>query len=86
MSITDSNEGWRTIELRAKLHEAGQVHCEPVPAPTTAQQLVWSQDGLARAKASIHRKNAAISTAIMLLSIGEHGRAQEVLNRALVDL
>ena len=77
---------WQRLELKAQLAEAGAVHCEPVPAPTTAQQLVWAQDGLARAKASIHRKNTAMSTAIMWISIGEHGRAQEVLNRGLVDL
>ena len=84
---SDTDGGWRTLELKAQLAEAGHiVHPEPVPPPTQAQQLAWATTDLAKAKARLHRKNTAMSTAIMWISIGEHGRAQEVLNRGLVDL
>lgn len=85
MSINTEND-WKVVELRAQLAEAGQIHCEPVPSPTIAQQLLWVTTELAQAKARINRIKGLMATAHMYLSIGEAGRAQEALNKGILDL
>lgn len=85
MSIHDDQD-WQTVEIKAQLAEAGHIYCEPVPPPTTAQQLLWATTRAAELQGRIHRKDCAISTAIMWLSIGESQRAQEALNKGLLDL
>ncbi len=86
MSVND-NQDWAKVERLAVQHES--THFLPVvkvPEPTQAQQLLWVTTDLAQAKARILRKDSAISTAIMWLSVNEPQRAQEALNKGLIDL
>lgn len=85
MSIKD-NSDWRTVELKAQLAEAGQIHCEPIPQPSIAQQLLWVTTELAQAKARINRIKCLMGEAHMWLSIHQIDRAQEALNKGILDL
>lgn len=83
------DEGWKNLEAKAYAAEhpdLAHIETPKVPAPTVAQQLAWAVIDLANCKASIHRKNSAISEALMYLSIGQYDRAQQVLSRAFIDL
>lgn len=77
---------WSAVELAAQTHELSHVETPKVPKITTEQQLTWAVTDLAKCKASILRKNGCISEAMMYLSIGATQRAQEALNKGLLDL
>lgn len=83
------DEGWKNLEAKAYAAEhpdLAHIETPKVPAPTVAQQLSWAVIDLANCKASVHRKDAAISEALMYLSIGQYDRAQQVLSRGFLDL
>lgn len=86
MSIQDTDESWALVEIKAQLTEAGQIHCEPVPPPSISQQLLWATTELAQAKARINRIKGLMGEAHMWLSVGESTRAQEALNKGILDL
>lgn len=62
------------------------VETPVVPEMTVAQQLTFSVTRCAELQARMHRKNSAMSEAIMWLSIGQIDRAQEALNKGILDL
>lgn len=79
-------DDWSPVEMKAQAVELAHIDTPKVPKITTEQQLTWAVTDLAKCKASILRKNGCISEAIMYLSIGATQRAQEALNKGLLDL
>lgn len=85
----ESDHDWREVEAKAYAAEhpdLGHIETPKVPAPTVEQQLLWATIDLVKAKSSLKRKDAAISEALMYLSIGQYDRAQQVLSRGFLDL
>lgn len=85
----NSESDWKEVEAKAYAAEhpdLAHIETPKVPSPTIEQQLIWATVDLANCKASIHRKNGAISEALMYLSIGQYDRAQQVLSRGFLDL
>lgn len=85
MSITTLSD-WGKVELAAQTHELNHVESPKVPEPTIGQQLAWATVRCAQLQTSLHRKDRALAECRMWLSVGDTQRAQEVLNRGLMDL
>ena len=90
MSI-NSLADWNALELKAQTHELAQVDTPKVPEPLPEHIRARLQAKVREAYydricASLKRKNNAMAESLMYLSIGETGRAQEVLNRGLLDI
>lgn len=85
MSIRDLND-WNALELKAQTHELSMVDTSKVPKVTAEQLTEWLATDLAKAKASIYRKNGLLASAKMYLSVGAYERAQHEINKALLDL
>lgn len=85
MSITSLSD-WSAVELKAQEHEISTIETPKVPLPTIGQQLAWATVRCAQLQTSLHRKDKALAECRMWLSVGDTQRAQEVLNRGLLDL
>lgn len=90
-----ADSDWANVEQIAAMHEGlGQgdldalevLQTPPVPPPSQAQQLTWATVDLARARASLHRKDSAMGEAIMWLECSQVDRAKQCLQRAFLDL
>lgn len=82
MSIRDNND-WQTVELKARLAEAGQIYNEPVPDPDIKSQLAMCTTHNGQLQARIKAIKKQVAVAHMYAEMGELHRAQQEIERAM---